>query len=340
MSHLFSYNYDDSTTSSSVHPVATHAPPGTGPLPKKDFVPKARTPGVEIMELRDDFVKFVLYNTDISIANSLRRTLIADVPTVAIDIVEIEENSSQLYDEMIAHRLGLIPLRSNKVDELKHTRDCSCSNGCDLCSIDFSLDVTNHNDDHLLVTAADLVSPSSNFPPVLARSMEQDTINHEVVIVKLGKNQRLKFKARAVRGIGKEHSKFCPVAVATFQHDPNVKINDREMETLDEERKIEFVNSCPTKVYVYKEASRTVEIEDMSKCMYCQECVKKADKFNKPDLVTVVTKPGRFVFSVEGTGALPVVDIVNKAIRALKEKLVSLEKIKSFENTSIKREPR
>ncbi len=73
MSHQYSYDYVDSSSSNSVHPVATHAPPGTGPLPNRDFVPKARTPGVEILELSHDFVKFVLYNTDISMANSLRR---------------------------------------------------------------------------------------------------------------------------------------------------------------------------------------------------------------------------------------------------------------------------
>lgn len=61
-------------------------------------------------------------------------------------------------------------------------------------------------------------------------------MNQEVVLVKLGKNQELKFQAKAKKGIGKEHSKWSPVAVATFQYEPDVRINEREMEKLDEVR--------------------------------------------------------------------------------------------------------
>ncbi|KAM2994098.1 hypothetical protein FF2_046109 [Malus domestica] len=60
-----------------------------------------RLPRVKIFEMRDDYVKFELRDTDASIANALRRVMIAEAPTVAITLVEIEINSSVLNDEFI-----------------------------------------------------------------------------------------------------------------------------------------------------------------------------------------------------------------------------------------------
>ncbi len=56
-------------------------------------------------------MKFLLTNTDISVANALRRVCLAEVPTLAIEFVIVEENSSALMEEFLSQRLGLIPIR-------------------------------------------------------------------------------------------------------------------------------------------------------------------------------------------------------------------------------------
>ena len=80
-------------------------------------------------------MKFELINTDLSVANSLRRIIISEIPTMAIDLVEIKENTSALHDEFIAHRLGLIPLISDRADDFFFNDKCICTSTCDKCSV-------------------------------------------------------------------------------------------------------------------------------------------------------------------------------------------------------------
>ena len=74
-------------------------------------MPQQRFPKVEVLCIAPHFISFVLSETDTSMANTIRRIMIAEVPTLAIDLVEYHENSSVLNDEYIAHRLGLIPIK-------------------------------------------------------------------------------------------------------------------------------------------------------------------------------------------------------------------------------------
>lgn len=128
-----------------------------------------RFPKVKIRELKDDYAKFELRDTDASMANALRRVMIAEVPTIAIDLVEIEVNSSVLNDEFIAHRLGLIPLTSERAMSMRFSRDCDACDGdgqCEFCSVEFHLRAKCHSDQTLDVTSKDLYSSDHSVVPV------------------------------------------------------------------------------------------------------------------------------------------------------------------------------
>ena len=90
--------------------------------PSSKKVSPENLPKIEITELKGDSIKFTLIGTDLSVANALRRILLAEVPTFAIENVYFESNTSVLCDEFIAHRLGMIPLYSSQYNRYKFSR--------------------------------------------------------------------------------------------------------------------------------------------------------------------------------------------------------------------------
>ena len=202
-------------------------------------------------------------------------------------------------------------------------QSCDCDNGCPKCSVELTLRVKNEGDDVMLVTARELHTDNVHeVQPVLsAQSSSESSVNLDVVLVKLGKNQELSLRATAKKGIGKEHSKWSPVCVATFQYSPIVQLHPQLNAQLDADKKQRFVDSCPTKVYAYVQDTRSVEVEDAGKCMFCMECVKRADKYGLSDCVSVQMDQSRFIFSVESNGSLAPEQIVLMAIEELQKKL-------------------
>ncbi|MFS7920125.1 putative DNA-directed RNA polymerase [Helianthus anomalus] len=287
-----------------------------------------RFPKVKIRELKDDYVKFELRETDASMANALRRVMIAEVPTIAIDLVEIEVNSSVLNDEFIAHRLGLIPLTSERAMSMRFSRDCDACDGdgqCEFCSVEFHLRAKCINDQTLDVTSKDLYSSDHTVVPVdfsdPGSGFENPEDQRGITIVKLRKGQELRLRAIARKGIGKDHAKWSPAATVTFMYEPEIHINEEMMETLSLEEKTSVVESSPTKVFALNPQTQQVEVVDPEAYTYDDEVLKKVEAMGKPGLIEIYAKEDSFIFTVESTGAVKASQLVINAIDVLKQKL-------------------
>jgi len=148
---------------------------------------------VENQEKKNRLI-FSLKGVDTAYANTLRRIMGFEVPVMAIEDVEFRKNTSILYDEMIAHRLGLVPL-STDLKSYNMMSECKCKGaGCASCTVKLILKVQGP----CTVYASDIKSKDPEIKPIYGK----------MPIVKLLEGQELEFEATAVLGQGKEHSKW------------------------------------------------------------------------------------------------------------------------------------
>jgi DNA-directed RNA polymerase subunit D len=162
---------------------------------------------VKILEKTDNNAVIQFNNVPRQYVNSLRRLAISEVPTFAIDDVVILENSSVMHDEAIAHRLGLIPLRTD-LERFVMPHDCDCNStlGCSKCKVLFVLD-SETQDKTKVVLSGELKSEDEIIQPV----------SKNIPIISLAPGQKIKFEAYARLGIGKDHAKWQPTSVAVVK---------------------------------------------------------------------------------------------------------------------------
>lgn len=251
-------------------------------------------PRVTIRQAESDHVDFIMKDVDLALANSLRRTMLAEVPTLAIDIVEVDVNTSVLADEFISHRLGLIPLNSEGIENLSYSRDCTCDQYCPNCSVKLELTAKCDSDSTMNVYASDLAkfhNGSRLGDPVI-----RDSNRRGPLICKLRKHQELRITCIAKKGIAKEHAKWSPCAAVGFEYDPWNKLKHTELW---------FEND------VEKEWPKSANCE-------WEEAPDPDAPFDYK------AKPSNFYVDVETVGSLAPNDVVVKGIESLQLKLAAV----------------
>ena len=267
---------------------------------------------LEILEKTKDFLKIKIEGVSAAFANTLRRIILGDVPVLAIDECIIIENNSVLFDEVLAHRLGLIPLKTD-LDLLVPFDECTCEGtGCPSCTTMLTLEKEGMaNGDLVTVYSGDLIPQN----PALAPTSEK------IPLAYLRKGQKIVLEAVAKVGRGKYHAKWQPVATVAYKSIPIFEVDEEKCDGCGK-----CVPNCLKKLLEMK--GDEIRITDLYRCDMCQLCQETCDL----EAINVIPRQDAFILWFESTGALPAEEIIVRALDVLRGKLTDLdEKIKGVE---------
>lgn len=240
---------------------------------------------VTIHEKSDDKINFTLQGVSSAYANTLRRLMIGEVPTMAIEDVVLVKNDSVLYDEIIAHRLGLVVLKTD-LESYNMQSVCKCKGaGCAQCQLKLTLNVEGPK----TVYAEDIKSEDPKVVPVFGKT----------VIVKLLEGQKLEIEAIAVLGTGKEHSKWNP-GLVWYYNEPTFTINNKHKDFEN------FKDQYPSQVF---NAKGQIDEKLINTPSLIDACSGVND-----EIVKVELDKESFVFTVESFGAFSAKEIVERAM--------------------------
>ncbi|KAL9604808.1 MAG: hypothetical protein Q9219_000256 [cf. Caloplaca sp. 3 TL-2023] len=318
---------------------------------------------VQFHKLQPLEASFSLIGIDASIANAFRRILLAEIPTLAIEYVFVHNNTSIVQDEVLAHRLGLVPLTGNLAGLrwLRQYRkptetDPDGSGVQDNNTIVMKLNVECTKADNY----GELDKKGEDDPTVLykhahvyARDLEfvlsgrQDTffageanairsVHPDILLAKMRPGQCIDMEMHCVKGIGADHAKFSPVATASYRLLPTITITKPIIG--DEARK--FARCFPKGVigleevsaeeasrersgYAGHEGEKKAVVRNTFKDTVSRECLRHPEFEGKVKLGRV---RDHFIFMVESTGQYPSDELFLDSVKIMKEKCATMKR--------------
>ena len=162
---------------------------------------------IEVLSKTKDSVEFSVKEINVALANELRRIMTSEVPTMAVEFVDFKKNDSAITDELMANRIGQIPLT---FDRKAYNFNESCDNckgkGCSRCQVELVLKKKGP----AVVYAGDMKSKAKDVQPVFEK----------IPIVELFEGEELQFEAIAQLGTARKHAKW-QSAVVGYKYEGN-----------------------------------------------------------------------------------------------------------------------
>lgn len=286
---------------------------------------------INMLEHTDDTLIFEMIGISAPIANALRRIFISDVETMAIDNVLLIQNTSIIQDEVLVHRLGLVPIAAdpnvfqswtqgepmNEDNATVFILDVECrerpgSKPTDPPHIRYENAIVYSNS-LIWVPQGDQAEKFKNAPikPVF----------DDIPLLKLRPGQSVQAELHVTKGNGRTHAKWSPVATAYYRQKPAVTFVE-EFTGQDAEK---LVECCPMNVFDIEEiidkkgkTTKTAVVDDILNCTMCRECIRDPEQEPKIRLQRV---RDHYIFTIEAVGQLSPAEIFRRGIAQLKSKL-------------------
>lgn len=241
-------------------------------------------------------------DTNIYFVNSLRRIMLSELPKLAIHDVIMYDNTSPLFDEIIAHRLGMIPLPTD-LQLLVPKEDCKCKGkGCPSCTVRYTLSKEGEG----VVYSGDLQPENESW------ALKED----KIPIVELSKDQRIILEVEANLGMGKDHAKWQAVQAPGYRLEATIEADKKRMDEVKE-----FIKQLPKDLVELK--GNKLEMKDVTKLPVLESYINK----EKADFITVKRDPSKITFSFETDGSLNAKDALKESVNILAKKYEELGKL-------------
>lgn len=286
---------------------------------------------IDIVEMDETTMEFDMVGIDAAIANAFRRIMLAEVPTMAVEKVFIYNNTSIVQDEILAHRLGLIPIKADpRLFEYRNNEEEGVENeGSEIDTIQLQLKIkctrnpraSKDSSDprelylnHMVYSKDMKWVPIGNQADVFADA-NIGPVHGDILLAQLRPGQELDIVMSCVKGLGKDHAKFSPVATASYRLLPEISL----METVEGE-KAERLKRCFSPGVIELENCNGTVVAKVanSRVDTCSREVLRHDDLK--NLVKLARVRDHFIFSVESTGILPPDVVVTEAIKVLMSK--------------------
>ena len=242
---------------------------------------------VKLLSETKSSIKVQIDGADAKFMNALRRTMMNRVPVLAIEEVSIYENSSVIFDEFLAHRLGMVPLRAE------------ISKGKDDTKAKFTLEKEGPG----VVYSSDLKTKS---PGV-------EVADKKIPLVELAKGQNVKLEAEAVFGYGKEHAKWQP-GLAAYNEMPLIKVS-KECNLCKK-----CIKACPKDVLDKK--GEKIAFKNDYDCILCGKCADICPK----DAIRITGDREKFLMTIESNGSLEPKEMLEAALESIGSRAEELKK--------------